>query len=95
MRTFLDPNLVPFDDCGDQPARQAPPEAVALAGAMVALNDAAERLERARNEAPDYTGQYSREYFYRSEQDQYYRAAEVFADAVVKVVAVGLAPTSN
>lgn len=95
MRTFFDHKLIPFDDCGDQPAREAPPEAVALADAMVALNEAAERLERAKSGAPDYTGQYSREYFYRSEQDHYYRTAEAFADAVVKVVAVGLAPKSN
>lgn len=87
MSTFVDPAMPEYD--GDEPPRPAAPEAVHLAETMVALNQAAERLEKARAGVSDYTGQYSAEHFFRYEQDEYNRAAEAFADAVLAVVAKG------
>ncbi|NTF18239.1 hypothetical protein G6L37_07450 [Agrobacterium rubi] len=89
MRTFVDPEMPEHD--WNEPPRPAAPEAVRLAEAMIALNQAAEALETARGKASGYTGQYSAEDFYKSEEDRYYRAAEAFADAVVAVVSKGQA----
>jgi hypothetical protein len=87
MSTFVDPAMPEYD--GEGPPRPAPPEAVHLAETMVALSRAAERLEDARSKVGDYTGQYEPEHFIRYEQDEYNRAAEAFADAVLAVVARG------
>lgn len=81
MHTFVDPSLPEYD--GDEPPRPAAPEALRLAEAMVELDRAAEALEKAKRNVPNYTGQYSSEFFYRHEEDAYNRAAEAFADAVV------------
>lgn len=85
MPFFVDAAMPEYD--GEGPPRAAPPEAIHLAETMVTLNRAAEKLEAERARVPDYTGQYSREYFIRFEQDEYNRAAEAFADAVLAVVA--------
>ncbi len=87
MSTFVDSAMPEYD--GDEPPRPAAPEAIHLAETMVALSRAAERLEDARTKVPNYTGQYSPEHFIRYEQDEYNRAAEAFADAVLAVVAKG------
>jgi hypothetical protein len=87
MRLFTDPMMPPHDRKG--PARPAPPEAIRLADAMVALDRAAAALEQAKDSFPGYPAGLSREDYCAAEQDAYNRAAEAFADAVLVVVARG------
>ena len=80
MKPFLDPDLPAYDYV--EPPRPANPVAMKLAEATCEMFDARMELVEARGKVPDYTGDLQAEFYYRTEQEAYNRAAEAYADAL-------------
>ena len=92
MPQFHDDNMpawrdLPKGEGSSEPlARPCVPEVAVLAEAMLSVGEARDRLDKAKERADRSFYGYSPE-LVSWEQDDYYRAAERLADAVVAVVA--------
>lgn len=56
--------------------------ALTLAAALLNLLDARDALEKAREQVPDYTGQWDGKDYYADELERYYRAADDYERAI-------------
>lgn len=72
---------------GEEEPRPCSPEREAFGKAIFGLMKAKDRLDRAKKDGPDYTGQWDSSDYYAEQKEDWYRACDQVSEAVIAVVA--------
>lgn len=85
MKKYVKQDLLDLDYHSDLVARPAAEEVIELAESMVQVMKAHATFMEAKKSVPNYLGDSTEELYFYREEDEYNRAAERHADAVLAV----------